>query len=192
MAAKALAHIDDREFDELRDRYTRAAGLRTAKRTDTPRKDFGPLKMRFDATNQRVIDWADRHAAELIDGISESTREAINNAVADALERGSIKDLYDEILDAVGNEARAELIARTEVMTAANEGQREGWRQAVESGLLADDARVAWIATGDASVCPICDELDGQVRDMDGQYPDPGGDGPPQHPRCRCTEGIIG
>jgi SPP1 gp7 family putative phage head morphogenesis protein len=169
----------------------RIVQMRTAKRS-APVKKIGPLTMRFDATNQRVIDWADRHAAELIDGISETTRDAINNAVAEALEQGSIKDLYAEILDAVGNEQRAELIARTEVMTAANEGQREGWRQAVDEGVLPETTTVAWIATGDEGVCPLCEALDGQTRDIDGEYPDDGGDGPPLHPRCRCTEGISG
>jgi SPP1 gp7 family putative phage head morphogenesis protein len=152
----------------------------------------GPLKMRFDRTNQRVVDWADRHAAELITNITETTRDDLNNAIADAIEGGDLDELYDEILDAVGNEARAELIARTEVMRAANEGQREGWRQATDEGLLSGDERTAWIATGDATVCPLCDELDGAERDMDGEYPDPGGDGPPLHPNCRCTEGIVG
>lgn len=145
--------------------------------------------IRFDQKNQRVIDWADRHAAELIDGITETTRDAINNAVAEALESGSIADLFDEILDAVGDENRADLIARTEVMTAANEGQREAWRQAADEGLLSENARVTWIATVDA--CPACEALDGTIRDLDGEYPDNGGDGPPLHPRCRCTEGIV-
>jgi hypothetical protein len=75
-------------------------------------------------------------------------------------------------------------------MTAANEGNREGWEAAVEAGLLPEDARVVWIATSDA--CPICEALDGKERPIDGTYDDPEGeDGPPQHPNCRCTEGIA-
>ena len=168
-------------------RSVRSMGFRTAKR-QAPSKKFGPLTMRFDKNNQRVVDWADRHAAELITNISETTREAINNAVAEALEQGSIKDLYDEILDAVGDEARADLIARTEVMTAANEGQREAWRQAADEGLLPANIRIGWIAT--VGACPECEVLDGQTRSLDGEYE--GGVVPPAHPRCRCTEGIVG
>lgn len=170
-------------------RRLRHAELRTAKRFP---KQVGPFEMSFDGRNQAVIDWADRHAAELIDGISETTREAINNAVADALEYGSLDELFDEILAAVGDEARATLIARTELMTAANAGQRLAWDQAVEEGYLTGDERRTWIATGDESVCPICEELDGTQADLDGEYPDPGGEGPPAHPRCRCTEGLTG
>jgi SPP1 gp7 family putative phage head morphogenesis protein len=162
--------------------------LRTAKEDQGRR--IGPFRMRFDASTPQAIDWADRHAAELIDGISETSREAINNAVAEALEGGGLDELFEEILDAVGDEKRAELIARTETMRAASEGQREAWRQATDKGLLSGDEQRVWIATGDASVCPICEELDGATAPMGGEYPEPGGSGPPQHPRCRCTEGL--
>lgn len=149
------------------------------------------FKMRFDAASPEAVAWADRHAAELIDGISETTREDINNAIAEALERGDLRDAYDEILAAVGDSDRAELIARTEIMTAAHEGQRQAWDQAIEAGLLPKNVRRMWVATGDESVCPICEQLDGEIADLDGEYSDPGGDGPPAHPNCRCTEGIV-
>lgn len=171
---------------ELLSRKMRAAELRTAKRDVNPR-----LTMSFNRSDSRVVDWADRHAAELITGISETTREDLNNAIAEALETGDFDELRDEILAAVGDEARAELIARTETMTAANAGQRLGWEQAVDEGLLSGDERRTWIATGDESTCPICSDLDGTTAKLDGEYPDPGGEGPPAHPRCRCTEGII-
>jgi hypothetical protein len=159
----------------------RHAEMHTAKRTPSA------LKMRFDVNDPNAVAWADRHAAELITQISETTREDINNAITDALEHGNLDEAYDEILAAVGDTDRAEMIARTEVMTAVHEGQREAWGQAVENGLLPDDAQAVWIATEDA--CPECEALDGEVRDLDGEYSD-GSDGPPAHPRCRCTESI--
>lgn len=73
-------------------------------------------------------------------------------------------------------------------MAAANEGQRQAWDQAVDDGLLTGDERREWIATEDA--CPECEALDGALADLDGEYPDEGGGGPPLHPNCRCTEGI--
>lgn len=165
--------------------FGHAGRLRTA-RDERPR-----FRMRFDVNSPEAIAWADRHAGELIDNISETTREAISNAVAEALETGDLQGMFDEILDAVGDEDRAELIARTESMTAVNEGQRQAWRQAVDEGLLTGEEKRTWIATGDESTCPICSELDGMTADMDGEYPDPGGSGPPAHPRCRCTEGLL-
>jgi hypothetical protein len=161
----------------------RALELRTAK--DVPR----PLKLRFDVANPNAVNWADRHAAELITQISETTREDINNAIAEALEHGTLGDAYDTILEAVGSAARAELIARHEVMQAASEGQRQAWDQAVEAGLLTGDERRTWIAVGDEKVCPTCEALDGTTAPLGGEYED-GTTGPPAHVACRCTEGL--
>lgn len=166
-----------------------AENFRAAKRSDKTKVDFA-----FDADNQAAVDWADRHAAELIDGITETSREAINNAIADALETGDLADALDEILAAVGDAYRAALIARHETMLAVSEGQRQAWGQAVEDGWLTGDEERQWIATGDAKVCPVCDALDGQTAPLGGSYESDGEsyDGPPAHVSCRCTEGIVG
>lgn len=148
------------------------------------------FKMQFDAKNSNAATWALTHATQIADDISQTSKDNIALAVARAQEEGDLGEQYDEILDAVGDEARASLIARTESMTAVNEGQRDAWDQALEKGLLTEDNRVVWIATSDA--CPECEELDGEERTLDGEYPGDGGDGPPLHPNCRCTEGIIG
>lgn len=147
-----------------------------------------PIMMRFDAKNPRVIAWARKHSAELISQVSDSTREFIREAVARSHETGA--SLVDAIAEAIGDDTRAEVIARTESMMAANEGQREAWRQAVDNGWLDESTRRQWIASSDA--CPECDALDGEEADLGGNYPNDGGEGPPLHPNCRCTEGIAG
>lgn len=146
--------------------------------------------MKFDAKDPIAAAWAREHAAELAKDLSDTTEQAIKDAVARSFEDPDYDraDLEDDILDAVGDDDRAELIARTETMRAANEGQRQSWDQAVDKGLLEGDEKREWIVAEDA--CPECDVLDGQLADLDGQYPDDGGDGPPLHPNCRCTEGI--
>lgn len=149
------------------------------------------LKMRFDARTVRATQWAEKHAADLVKGIAQTTRDAIKAAVVKALEHGTLRTAYDEILDAIGDEVRADLIARTEVMRAANAGQREAWHQAVDKGFLSGRARRVWIYTPDGLACPLCESLDGKTAPLNGQYPDEGGDGPPLHPRCRCTESVI-
>lgn len=148
-----------------------------------------PLKMRFDVSNPLAVKWAKEHAAELATQISDTTEQAIRDAVAKAVESGDLSAAIDEIETAVGDDTRAELIARTEIMTAANEGQRQAWDQAAEAGFLSGDERRVWIAAGDA--CPLCDALDGEETDLGGSYSGDGGDGPPLHPNCRCTEGIT-
>jgi SPP1 gp7 family putative phage head morphogenesis protein len=165
---------------------------RTAKAPPTIKRTVSPFKMSFDAHDPRAVTWAKDHAAELADNLSATTEQDIRDAVARAVEFGELDTLYEDVLDAVGNDARAGLIARTEVMTAANEGQRIGWDQAVDEGLLSGDETREWIATGDEGVCPICEALNGEHADLHGEYPAPGGEGPPAHPNCRCTEGIIG
>lgn len=154
-----------------------------------PHSTEGPFGLAFNVEDPRAIEWAKEHAAELAKGISETTRELIADAVSRAVAGEGIDAAYDDILEAVGSEARADMIARTEVMTAANEGQREGWEQAIDAGLLPDTARRVWIETSEA--CSECKDLDGEEAEMDGEYPNDGGDGPPLHPNCRCTEGLA-
>jgi hypothetical protein len=145
------------------------------------------FNIRFDQSSPEAIAWAKEHAGELATDLSATSEQAIKDAIAAELsgEGSSV----DAILAAVGDSDRAELIARTEVMTAANEGQRAAWESAVDAGLLPANAVVEWIATSDA--CDDCLDLDGETRPIDGEYDDSdAGDGPPLHPNCRCTEGI--
>jgi SPP1 gp7 family putative phage head morphogenesis protein len=90
----------------------------------------------------------------------------------------------DEMLD-----ERAEMIAHTESMRAANEGQLELWDQAVQDGYLTGDEQKMWIATPDVVVCDECEALDGETVGLDEDFPD--GD-PPLHPFCRCTVALAG
>lgn len=145
------------------------------------------IDIEFDAENEAAAKWARKHATKLASDLSKTSREAIKEAIARVFEGGKFDELYDEILDAVGDEMRADLIARTEIMIAAHEGQREAWEQAKDEGLLTGKERRVWITVEGA--CPLCEELEGETAPLDGEYPG-GIEGPPLHPRCRCTEGI--
>jgi hypothetical protein len=113
---------------------------------------------------------------------------------------------------------RAEMIARTETMTAANRGQLQAWNDAADAGLLrAETTRRVWIATEDDRLCPICAVLDGQTVSFTERFISreqatgfdikPGGQDiqiaglkplkepvssmtPPAHPGCRCAVGL--
>lgn len=166
-----------------------SASLGLLKTTERYAKKAQPvLKQRFDATNVNAVAWAHAHAAELAKGIADTTRQDIAAAIERALQSGDIPHATADIFAAVGDANRAELIARTEIMTAANEGQRQSWDQAVDAGLLSGTERREWIATETA--CPLCLALNGSTAKLGESYPAGGGDGPPLHPRCRCTEGI--
>jgi hypothetical protein len=92
---------------------------------------------------------------------------------------------------------RASMIARSETMQAMNDGQHASWRTLVERGLL-DDSKYEreWVAIvpTDGRTCPICEALDGERAPIGGVYTDPageGGDGPINHPDCRCVEKLV-
>lgn len=75
--------------------------------------------------------------------------------------------------------ARIEMIARTEILRASNEGALAVYE--ANADVLAG---WEWVATKDERTCPICGALDGQVFAFEArQSPPPTG----SHPRCRCT-----
>lgn len=91
---------------------------------------------------------------------------------------------------------RATLIARTEIMTASNDGQHALWQQAVENGVLDQDAKRKWVVTPDDRLCPRCQAMAGQVRGLTEPFVSPE-DGtavlnPPLHPNCRCVVVLDG
>lgn len=92
--------------------------------------------------------------------------------------------------------ARAENIARTETLRAANAAQHVAWGNAVDAGLLdAQTLRVKWLVTPDDRLCIYCAEVPilnpngvllGQMfKTALGDVPYP-----PLHPQCRCTTFI--
>lgn len=86
---------------------------------------------------------------------------------------------------------RGDLIARTEIMRATNEGQEQLWRQQISKGVLTGYELREWIATEDERICPICGKADGERRGFNEVF-SAGVYSPPAHPACRCTLGISG
>jgi hypothetical protein len=83
---------------------------------------------------------------------------------------------------------RTETIARTEIMTALHTGRRAHWHFLAGNGTLRPtDWQRRWKTAPDEFVCRVCQPLHNTTTDLFGMYPD-GSQGPPRHPRCRCTE----
>lgn len=86
---------------------------------------------------------------------------------------------------------RADSIARTELLTAANMGQQILWERSADDGLLGVRPMKRWMVTADERTCARCNALDGQEVDLRASFADPTGVAltivPPLHTRCRCT-----
>lgn len=80
---------------------------------------------------------------------------------------------------------RAETISRTETQFAVQRGQREAWRQAAEKKLFRRD-KTAQTWSANPGACDQCRMLDGETVLFDTPFSN-GLEGPPAHPRCRCT-----
>ncbi len=73
---------------------------------------------------------------------------------------------------------RMEVIARTEMLRAHNQGRLKFHQQVgVE--------KLEWMTMEDERVCPVCGPLDGKVFDT-GRFPQQ-----PAHPNCRCTSVVA-
>ena len=88
--------------------------------------------------------------------------------------------------------SRALNIARTETLTASNEGQQELWQAARAQGLLNPaTTRRIWLVTDDDRLDEeICEPLDGEEAPLDAPFPG-GIMRPPAHPQCRCAVGLV-
>ncbi|NLN75015.1 MAG: minor capsid protein [Armatimonadetes bacterium] len=73
---------------------------------------------------------------------------------------------------------RMEMIARTEVLRAHNQGRIKFHR---EVGVQ----KLEWLAMEEERMCPVCGGLDGKVFDTD-HFPSQ-----PAHPNCRCTSVVA-
>jgi hypothetical protein len=90
---------------------------------------------------------------------------------------------------------RGTVIARTETLAAANQGQLEAWRQARDAGRLPKGAQKKWITTPDDRRCTaICKPMHGQKVPLDASFMVPkvgAKPRPPAHPQCRCVMSLV-
>lgn len=148
--------------------------------------DTLPIGVDWNLINTRASSWAARYAGELIKGVTETTRRAVQEAVSDFFETGGMTraDLEARLMRIFGPK-RAEMIAITEVTRAAAEGENQIAAELAKSGILME---AIWNTRNDELVCPICGPLNQKKATEYGGERTPYWDGytPPAHPRCRC------
>ncbi len=141
----------------------------------------------FNQLNTRAIAFAQQRAAELVSEITETTRDKLRVLVSDGM---VLKQNRDEIADAIMSstgfdDARAYLIADTEIGIANGEGALAGLDEAQKIGVK---VKKQWLLGENA--CDICrDNADQGPIDVDEEF-ESGDDASPAHPNCVCT--IIG
>jgi len=110
-----------------------------------------------------------------------------NRLIARGLDRQVIREKVEAYAEKL-RQLRAENIARTELITAANEARRSAWKVAEGEGLLPEFCIRRWVITPDDRLCPACMAMEGRKATIRGTYPG-GVSGPPLHPgSCRCVE----
>ena len=125
-------------------------------------EDEADIGVSVDLVNERAAEWAATRAAALVTDISDNTRDMLQSAVADAIEQGmGSRELAERISGSLGfSEARAETIARTELIRASNAAALEAFKQ---SGVV--DGK-SWLTAGDDQV-----EEDCEMNEADGVIP---------------------
>lgn len=181
------------------------------------------LAGRFDLTNAAAIAWAERQAGLLVRTVSAQQIAVIRAAVAEAVSgQGTVATAATAITHIIGLDPRraqaltrfradgalpravdryarrlvrqrAETIARSEVMAAANQGLIESWVQARDAGLLPPVLVKRWTTTRDDRRCPQCAPLEGAVAPLEGVFATARGPvaRPPLHAACRCVLTLV-
>ena len=117
---------------------------------------------------------------ELIDTIKRSTGLRADQLLASLnfqqrmLEKGKSPSEVERMTVAFEKRMlgkRADMIARTESMNAANEGQQIGWDKASRAGAFdRSTAQLQWITAQDDIVCPTCNAMNGKKRPYNGSW----------------------
>jgi len=155
----------------------------------------------FDTTEASVLEFNKVTALKGIKGLNKTTKSKLRKVLSFGIGEGqsipeitrAIKGVYKE-----ATSKRAQTIARTEILKAANKGSLEAMRQ---SQIVAGKE---WFTALDEKVCEWCGPMHGKIKRLETNYFNQGEsfmgrkggiikfgfddiEVPPLHPRCRCT-----
>lgn len=150
------------------------------------RKVFSELGVEatIDMASDPVVRFLQEEAGQMIKGINEVTLDRLRTQLSEGVaKKESIPELTSRVKDIFDSEARAEMIARTEVLRASNFSSDESYKQ---SNIVEGKE---WLTAMDERVHPGCVELNGEKVLLDDTFDTEAGQlsAPPMHPRCRCT-----
>lgn len=157
------------------------------------RRAMGEVSAEFDPekVNPRIAEYLQGQGAEHVQGIDDTTREALRAELTEGIQAGEgTRQLTARVSQmAAFGASRAELIAYTETHSAANAGKVAGWQA---SGVVTASR---WVISG-VRTRPSHAAMSGQVRPLGQPFVSgrgnqalyPGGFGAAaENARCRCT-----
>lgn len=138
--------------------------------------------LEVDSIQDFVAKAAREHIAEMVSGVTQTSRDKIREAIRQSLARGESADLAAaRIMETINNPVRAEMIAQTESVNAYAIGQEQYAR---ETGAKTK----TWESLAGACVRK-CGPIDGQTVAIDKEFTLADGTKvmrPAGHVRCRC------
>ena len=200
--ARTSRALDDQGFDPSDAAVAAWAAARSAELQDWIRQSATNVAQGVINDELRTGELSPDQAARAIKdriGLTAPDSTAVANLRRSELQDGTDVETANERADLLAREKladRAQTFGESQAFSAAQEGQRQAWVQALDRGLIPEGALRVWGTQEDARVCPICDPMDGQQREFgepftgeDGkQYLNPGD---PHIDTCRCYAFII-
>jgi len=140
----------------------------------------GEMNVTFDATQVRTdaTTWANQYTPELISGLTDTTREMVQQVITEVRTTPlTLAQAAERLAPAFGR-ARAEMIATTELTRARAQATVASQNYLRANGI---NTVMIWRTNADEITCAICVPRNG-ARQGEG-WDEP----PPAHPRCRCA-----
>lgn len=137
----------------------------------------GVRKQQFDMLSLEAYEWIATRSLSLATMVNGTTKKQLRAVLAEAFAAGkSIDDITRSIrvFYRDGYENRAPMVARTEVITASNQGANQLYKS---EGVT----KVQWYVALDERTCDECMALHKEV------FPIDEGPRPALHPQCRCV-----
>lgn len=132
----------------------------------------------IEAISNFAVLYAQEHTYNLVQGIVNTTRDALRRVIPRAQAQGWSNEQIAEALSPYFSESRARTIAVTETTRAYSAGVEIAQRVLSDYGV--SKTKLVWRTARDELVCPICAPRNNKSR----------GKGwnelPPAHPNCRC------
>ncbi len=136
----------------------------------------------FDINNPRAQKWLGTRLEEYSKSVNSTTIDSIKRTLREGVAVGeSIPELQKRVQKVFDGSSkyRAQMISRTETITASNQGSLEAYRQ---SGVV---EKKTWLTAGDERVRPEHAAMNGETVGLEKTFSN--GLMVPGEPNCRCT-----